>query len=115
MRKVLMVVLVVLMTSSFAYAMTDCKVCENLKSGTPATAIGTRLVHGIANAGFGGTELFFRPGKVSAGGGNPIIGFVQGIGNTVMRTGVGVLEVATFWVPGDPIVTMESCPLCAYR
>ncbi len=114
MKKIALVVLVLIFASSLAYA-AECKVCGNLKSKDMTKLYGARLCNGIGNVAFGWTEIFFRPGKVVAGGGNPLVGFFRGLGNAVARTGAGAVEVATFWTPGDSVVLIEDCPLCAYK
>lgn len=114
MKKVIAILVIMLFVSSMAYAV-DCKLCGNLKSGDTSKVWGSRLCNGLANAALGWTEIFFRPGKVTAEGGNPIVGVFRGIGNAVARTGGGVVEAVTFWTPGDPVISLDSCPLCAYQ
>jgi putative exosortase-associated protein (TIGR04073 family) len=114
MRKMLVIIAVVIFASSLAYA-AECQVCSGAKSDVPWKAYCYRVGCGLCNAAFGWTEIFFRPGKVVAEGGNPIVGFFRGIGNAITRTAVGTVEVATFWTPGKSVVVMEDCPLCAYK
>ena len=113
MKKVLVVLAVLMFTASLAYA-AECKICSNLNSDDPAKVGGSRIGNGLANGLFGWTEIFFRPGKVSAEGGNPIIGVFRGLGNAITRTVVGATEVVTFWTPGESVASMPDCPLCAY-
>ncbi len=114
MKKIVVVVALIMLAASLAYA-ADCKVCGNLKGSDISRTWGARLGNGICNTAFGWTEIFFRPGKVVAEGGNPIVGFFRGIGNAVTRTGIGAVEVATFWIPGKTVAELEDCPLCAYK
>ena len=114
MKKVALVLMIAIFAAASAYA-AECKICGNLKSDDMAKVYGSRLGNGLGNAAFGWTEIFFRPGKVAAEGGNPIVGFFRGIGNAIARTAGGVVEVATFWTPGESVIMMENCPLCAYK
>ena len=113
MRKVLVILAVLVFAASFAYA--ECMVCGNLKSDDVTRTVGSRLGNGLSNAAFGWTEIFFRPGKVVAEGGNPLVGFFRGIGNAIARTAGGVVQVATFWTPGESVVKIDDCPMCAYK
>src|SRR3989338_5762988 len=106
MKKLLIVAIVLLLSSSLAYA--DCMACKNLKSGDMGSVYGARIGNGLSNALLGWSEIFFRPGKVAAEGGNPIVGFFRGIGNAITRTAGGVIEIATFWTPGDSVAMMED-------
>jgi len=114
MKKVLIVLAILVFASSLACA-AECKLCANMKSDDMAKVYGSRLCSGVVNTAFGWTEIFFRPGKVVAEGGNPIVGFFRGIGNAITRTAVGAIEVATFWTPGKAVAGLEDCPLCAYK
>lgn len=113
MKKVVMLVALLMLVSSLSYA--ECGPCADLKSTDTTKACGARLCNGACNAVFGWTEIFFRPGKVACEGGNLVVGFFRGLGYALKRTVVGVVEVATFWTPGDSIVTVDGCPLCAYK
>ncbi len=119
MKKILLVMFVVLLSASLAYAaggkVSECKACANAKSSTGASAMGGRLCQGICNTALGWTEIFFRPGKEVAAGNNPLVGFFKGLGNAIARTGAGAVEIVTFWVPGDQVAMIDSCPLCAYK
>lgn len=114
MKKLLFVLLILTFAVSFSYA-AECKICGNLKSDAVQNLWGARLCNGIANTAFGWTEIFFRPGKVVAAGGNPIIGFFRGLGNAITRTGAGAVELVTFWTPGESVQVINDCPLCAYK
>ena len=114
MKKVLVVLVALVLVASLSYA-AECCACKSLKDASIAKVCGSRLCNGVCNAALGWTEIFFRPGKVVAEGGNPIVGFFRGLGNALVRTSVGVVEIATFWVPGDSVATIDSCPLCAYK
>lgn len=113
MGRVLLVALALLLVASCAYA--ECMACRNLNSDSATNVVGARLCNGVCNTAFGWTEIFFRPGKVVSAGGNPIVGFFRGLGNAVARTGLGAVELVTFWVPGESLVKIDDCPLCAYR
>ena len=113
MKKLVLVLLVLMFAASSVYA--ECKICCNLKSNDMTKACCSRLGNGLANAALGWSEIFFRPGKVVAAGGNPIVGFFRGLGNAVTRTAVGAVEIATFWTPGESVAKIDDCPLCAYK
>jgi putative exosortase-associated protein (TIGR04073 family) len=113
MKKVLVVLTLSIFVASMAYA--ECVFCRNIKSDDITKAAGARLANGLCNATLGWSELFFRPGKVAAAGGNAVVGFFRGIGYALTRTAVGVVEVATFWTPGTTIGALEDCPICAYK
>lgn len=114
MKKIVVLVVALMFAASLAYA-ADCSLCGKLKSGDTVNAYGARLCNGLCNGLLGWSEIFFRPGKVAAAGGNPISGFFGGLGNAIIRTGYGVVEVVTFWTPGESIVKIKDCPLCAYK
>jgi len=114
MKKAFVIVALLMLVSSISYA-AECSPCADLKSGDAAKACGARLCNGACNAVLGWTEIFFRPGKVACEGGNLVVGFFRGIGYAITRTVVGVVEVATFWTPGESIVTVDGCPVCAYK
>lgn len=114
MKKMVVILAILVFLASLAYA-AECKVSENLKSDDMTKVYGARLVNGIGNVAFGWTEIFFRPGKVVAEGGNPVVGFFRGLGNAVTRTVLGASQVATFWIPGKAVAEIEDCPLCAYK
>jgi putative exosortase-associated protein (TIGR04073 family) len=109
-----MVVVVVMALAASAYA-ADCNMCSNLKDSNSMNVMGARLCNGTCNALFGWSEIFFRPGMVASEGGNIVVGFFRGIGNAITRTAVGVVEVATFWTPGDSVASISDCPICGYR
>ncbi len=114
MKKALIILAILVFASSLAYA-AECKLCGNIKSGDVTKCWGSRLGSGICNTAFGWTEIFYRPGKVVAEGGNPIVGFFRGLGNAIARTGAGAVEIVTFWTPGESVVSIDDCPLCAYK
>jgi putative exosortase-associated protein (TIGR04073 family) len=114
MRGILAAFVIVVFCATAAYA-SDCGMCANLNDGDIMTVCGARLCSGACNALLGWSEIFFRPGKVVAEGGNPLVGFFRGLGNAVARTVVGMVEIATFWTPGDSVVKMADCPVCAYK
>lgn len=113
MKKIVLVLLVLVFAASCAYA--ECSVCKNLQSKSAVNICCSRIGNGLSNGLLGWSEIFYRPGKTVAEGGNLVVGFFRGIGNAITRTVVGVVEVATFWTPGDSVVKMDDCPLCAYK
>lgn len=113
MRKILLIAVIIVFAASFAYA--ECKMCSNLRSNNVTKVWGARLCSGLCNTALGWSEIFFRPGKVVAEGGNGVVGLMRGLGNAVGRTIGGAVEVVTFWVPGDAVVLVEDCPICAYK
>ncbi len=118
MKKMLFVLIILVLAASSAYAAvgtTECKVCGDLKSDDMGKLCGARIIHGLTNAVLGWSEIFFRPGKAASEGGNLVTGFFTGLGNAIARTGGGVVETVTFWTPGDSVLTIDNCPLCAYK
>lgn len=113
MKKALVVLVALLFVASAAYA--ECACCKNVKSDEIGKAWGGRICSGLCNGLLGWSEIFFRPGKVMAEGGNAFVGFFRGLGNAVERTCGGALELVTFWTPGKSAVVMEDCPLCTYK
>jgi putative exosortase-associated protein (TIGR04073 family) len=112
-RVALIAVVIVALAAASAYA--ECKMCSNMKDSNMMNVMGARLCNGACNALLGWSEIFFRPGLVAAEGGNIIVGFFRGLGNALTRTAVGVVEVATFWTPGDAVAGMSDCPVCSYK
>lgn len=110
MKKFVLVLLFVLVCVPLVFAAT---LNENTKSTDYGTATGSKLVRGVANVAFGWTELFFRPGKLIAQGDHPVVAVLKGIGNSVARTTVGALEVATCWVPGtsSEVLAIQGNPM----
>lgn len=57
-----------------------------------------RIVRGVTNIGLGWTEIFLRPfgesNTESAGE-----SMAMGAANTLIRAGVGIVDITTFWVP----------------
>lgn len=68
MKKIILVVAILVFATSMAYAGEGCKACCNLKSDNMQTLWGGRICNGLSNVAFGWSEIFFRPGKVAAGG-----------------------------------------------
>jgi hypothetical protein len=77
--------------------------------------MGARFCNGLCNAALGWSEIFYRPGKEVAAGKNPIEGFFRGLGNAIERTTVGVARLVTCLIPGDEVIALDDCPLCAYK
>lgn len=118
MKKLLLLAIVMFFAASFAYAAEEgkaCGACSNLQSEDMIQRYGARLCNGVCNMALGWSEIFFRPGKVVTAGGNPIVGFFRGLGNAITRTGGGAVEAITFWTPGDSVVKIDDCPVCAYK
>lgn len=114
MKKVLVILVALMFVATLSYA-AECMVCKNLKSNNMTNVYGARIGNGLSNGLLGWSEIFFRPGKVASEGGNPIVGFFRGLGNALTRTAGGVVEIVTFWTPGDSVASMDTCPLCAYK
>jgi len=120
MKKLVLFVIVMVFAASFAYAAEEkegkvCGACSNLQSDDMSQRYGARVCNGLCNAALGWSEIFFRPGKVAAAGGNPVMGFFEGLGNAISRTSAGVVEIVTFWTPGKSVVEIDDCPMCAYK
>jgi len=77
-----------------------CGICTRAESDAYGTKAPAALARGIANTGFGFTEILAQPVKESKQGGNAAVGFGKGIGQFVVRELRGVGELATFWIPG---------------
>ena len=112
MKKFVVTLIILIFAASFAYAGT-CNMCANLKSSDQAKVCGARILSGLSNTALGWTEIFSKPGKEVAAGGNIVVGLFKGLGNAITRTVVGAVEVATFWTPGDTVCGLPDCPLCA--
>lgn len=118
MRKALFLVLVMVLAASGVYAdegESACKWCADLKSTDMKTFYGARIGNGLCNTVLGWSEIVFRPGKLVSAGENPVVAFVRSLGNAIARTGAGALELATFWTPGESVVTISDCPFCTFK
>ncbi len=118
MRKVLLLLFVVVLAVSCAYAAEEksgCWACSNLKSDNIHTVYGARICNGLSNTALGWSEIFFRPGKLVSAGENPVVAFLKSLGNAIGRTGAGVVELVTFWMPGESVVKIDDCPICSYK
>ncbi len=92
-----------------------CVVANDDSAGYLAHA-GSALAQGAGNVLFGWTEFFIEPVRETKAGGNVAIGFAKGIGHTIKRTGLGALEMVTFWAPkchGKYPHFNTDCPLCS--
>jgi len=114
MKKIAVILAALIFAASFAYA-AECNICANMKSDDASKCWGSRLGNGLCNLLLGWSEIFYRPGKVVAEGGNGLVGFFRGVGNALTRTGIGAVEVVTFWTPGATVCQMSDCPLCAFK
>ena len=108
MKKVCVLVLAMLVLfASVSYA--ACPVCGLAESDNYAKAAAGKLSRGIANAGFGWVELFRQPAINK----NPWEGVGRGFVHTIGRTGSGVLEAGTFFIPAAKIPLLSpNCPVC---
>lgn len=107
MKKALVLVLILLIAfAPMSFAL--CTFCQKAESTTYTEAAIGKLGRGVANAAFGWVELFRQP-AINA---NAWEGFGRGIVHTIGRTGSGVLDVATFWIPNAKIpVPDPTCPI----
>ncbi|MBI4436881.1 MAG: exosortase system-associated protein, TIGR04073 family [Candidatus Omnitrophica bacterium] len=78
----------------------SCGICTRAESEAYGTKAPAALARGVANTGFGFTEILAQPVKETRQGGNAAVGFGKGIGQFVARELRGVAELATFWIPG---------------
>ncbi len=70
-----------------------------------AARIPYRIIRGITNVGLGWTEIFLRPfgeHKTESVGESLALGGA----NTLIRLGVGVTDIVTFWVPDIQILDL---------
>ena len=95
-----------------------CPICRRV-NGDVTTPYGQKagltLTRGLLNTTFGWTEMLLQPTAEAENGGNPIVGFGHGVGSAIKRTGEGVGEIFTFWVPRkkhDPASLVQDCPIC---
>lgn len=114
MKKVLLLVTIMLLCATMAYA--GCVVCDKAASESYGEKTTYRFVRGLGNTAFGWAEIFFRPSKEMAQGTPFATAVVAGLGNSLVRTGNGVLELLTFWNPGkEDIGGVKDCPICAMK
>lgn len=68
----------------------------------PKTTAAEKLSRGIANVTLAASHLFTCPYVATQEGGGTYgdsFGFTQGVSRMVMDTGVGAIEIATFFIP----------------
>ena len=64
-----------------------------------------RILRGVANLGLGWTEIFLRPfGEHQTESAGEAL--AMGAANTLIRAGVGVTDIVTFWVPDIQMLDM---------
>ncbi|MCP5245375.1 MAG: exosortase system-associated protein, TIGR04073 family [Burkholderiales bacterium] len=89
--------------SSHAYA------AENITTDTYFTRAGMKIVSGVTNVATGWMELPKNINLWSQRESRELValteGILRGIVHTASRTGSGVLDVATFWLPTFPTPT----------
>ena len=79
-----------------------CRLLEKATSDSYGERAPARLLHGLANAALGWTQIIQEPIHAARGGEkNAAEGLVEGIGMALYYTANGVWDVATFWVPGS--------------
>lgn len=111
MKKTVALMVVLLLAAGPAFA--ACAICNGVASDNIAKHAGCKFLRGLANTGLGWTELIVTPVSEAKAGNDPVVGLFKGIGNTLLRTGNGVVEVLTFPIPGSsPWLKEDSaCPL----
>lgn len=95
----------------------DAGVPETYEEGQRVYTSRTKLQRGLTNSVTGWLELPYNIfSEVVFGTRTPFVGMVTGIvigtGKTIQRTGIGVFETATFYIPNyDPIMKPEFVTL----
>lgn len=106
--KKLLVLAVVMVVACAPLSFAACAICNATDSGSYGKAALAKLTRGIANAGLGWIELLRQP-VINE---NKWEGVGMGVIHTIGRTGSGVLEAVTFFVPQAEIPLPDpSCPL----
>ncbi len=107
MKKVLVFMLVLLVACA-PISFAACQICTAADSNDYAKAAVGKLTRGIANAAFGWVELFRQPAINK----NAWEGVGKGVVYTIGRTGSGILEAATFIIPGVKVPLPDpTCPI----
>ncbi len=92
-----------------------CQAANNQAASYPQHAAST-LVRGALNTMFGWTELLVRPASEVQGGSDLATGVGKGISYTLKRTGAGLGELVTFWMPRSKTAAAHpptiDCPIC---
>lgn len=100
--------LVAMLVACAPMSFAACGICNAAASDSYATAAAGKLGRGLANAGLGWVELFRQPAINQ----NKWEGVGRGFVHTIGRTLSGVVEAATFLIPGANIpVPTPSCPI----
>lgn len=93
-----------------------CPVCSKLNKDSSYTVNASHtFVRGASNTLLGWTELIRLPAQEAKEGGSVAIGMIKGISEGAIRTGSGLGELFTFWlpkVPKDYIRFAHDCPVC---
>ena len=94
-----------------------CPICHTANNQTApyAQKAGFTLVRGAANAALGWTELLVQPTAEVKNNGNLLMGLGKGVGFAITRTGAGIGELFTFWVPRSKegyLSLTKDCPIC---
>ena len=106
--KKLLVLVIVMLVACAPLSFAACAICNATTSDNYGKAALGKLGRGIANAGLGWVELFRQPVLNE----NKWEGVGLGVVHTIGRTGSGVLEAVTFFIPQAKIpVPTPSCPL----
>ncbi|MBI4550404.1 MAG: hypothetical protein HY714_05715 [Candidatus Omnitrophica bacterium] len=64
-----------------------------------------RIIRGVTNIGLGWTEILLRPfgeSKTESAGES----MAMGAANTLIRVGVGIVDITTFWVPDMQVLDL---------
>jgi hypothetical protein len=64
-----------------------------------------RIIRGVTNIGLGWTEIFLRPFGESKTE-SPGESMAMGGANTLIRIGVGIMDITTFWVPDMQVLDL---------
>ena len=100
--------------SSETYICPICHIANN--QGAPyAEKAGAGLARGAVNTALGWTELVVQPTAEARTNGNLLLGLGKGVGYAITRTGAGLGELFTFWVPRgkDGYMSLtKDCPIC---
>ena len=94
-----------------------CPICHlaNNQDAPYGQKAGATLARGAANTAFGWTELLLQPTAEVKANGNLLMGLGKGVGFAITRTGAGLGELFTFWVPRgkDGYLSLtKTCPIC---
>ena len=104
-----------LFLSQVSLAFADDYSPSDLSRGNPMARAGRKLGRGVSNVLLGWVEVprgIESVGKESGFAASTTWGVLQGAGSALMRTGAGILEIATFPFPApskdyDPLVEPE--------